>query len=310
MTFIAELERAAPCGRSLLTLTLHDKFNATNLSGGIAIDGSDIARGKRRQFLTPPPVGNFDSQDALRKSDGAGPLGYGAATSNGPCEQRTLLRRSQMKGLRDYRFQTRCATFHWTTPEHESNSEEQIVTSEQPAYLAQWLNPTTAGAGGSGCCRRCLGALAGNFSQVRCRIHAASATRSTAEAGGIIFAVEEAVVVRKFLARLNVSQRDDPNSARDDVGFAVRLAGMVDKSGDAVAVDNVFAAIQTEKIGHGYVVIKIVGLFVAEAQANVFQQARPFTDRSGRVTTARVDARFAENESHGGLIIFNTVGRG
>ena len=150
----------------------------------------------------------------------------------------------------------------------------------------------------------------GHFAKVRSRVDAAPAAWGAAQAGRILFAVEEVVVVGEFFTGLDIAPRDDPDPSPDDVGLAIWLAGMIDKRGHTVAVHDVLAAIESEKIGYGRVVILIIGLIVAEALTHIFHDPRPLPNRGSRIATAGVDARFAKDQGHGTSFIFSTVGRG
>src|ERR1700704_4915501 len=109
------------------SLALHNEFNPSDRHCGISVDGSQVARSERRQFPAPSQVDNFYMQNARRKCDCPRSLGDGAATGNGPGEQRTLLRRRQMKALGNDCFQPRSSTFHRSFSKSEKQSEEQIV---------------------------------------------------------------------------------------------------------------------------------------------------------------------------------------
>src|SRR6266852_3335036 len=157
---------------------------------------------------------------------------------------------------------------------------------------------------------RGLRSCPGHFAQVRRRVHAAPAARGAAQAGRILFAIEEVVVVGEFLPALDIAPRDDPDPSPDDVGLAIWPAGMVDEGSHAVAVHDVLAAIESEKIGYGHVVIQILGLIVAEALTHIFHDPRPLSNRGSRIATAGVDARFAKDQGHGTPFIFSTDRRG
>lgn len=46
-------------------------------------------------------VGDTDAKDAVKKTQGASPLGYGGAADDGPCEQGPLANRHLAQGTRD-----------------------------------------------------------------------------------------------------------------------------------------------------------------------------------------------------------------
>ena len=54
-------------------------------------------------------------------------------------------------------------------------------------------------------------------------------------------AVIEAVVIGQFLSRRNLPDGANNHSASDLVGFAVRVAGMIDEGSNTVAVDDPLA---------------------------------------------------------------------
>jgi len=131
-------------------------------------------------------------------------------------------------------------------------------------------------------------------------VHAAPAFWHAAIARSIVFAIKQAVVVGQLFAGLDIAQSNNPNVSRNDVGFAVGLTGMVDKRSNAVAIDHVLAAVETEEIRHRHVIIEIVGLLVAQAFADVLHDESAFSDSRGGVTTTGMNARFLKDEGHGG----------
>jgi hypothetical protein len=133
-------------------------------------------------------------------------------------------------------------------------------------------------------------------------VHAASATWGAAKARGVVFAVEEAVVVGEFFASFDVAQGNYPHSSRDDVGFAIGFARMIDERSDAVAVDDMLSAVEPEKVRRGNVIVKVVGLFVGQALANVFNYESALADQQSGIATAGVDARFSKDQGHGAYL--------
>src|SRR5271169_1467163 len=97
-----------------------------------------------------------------------------------------------------------------------------------------------------GCRGRGLGALFREFPQVRRRIQTSPAALRPAETGRVIVAIVEVVVIGQFFSRRDIAQRDDPHLPPYLIGLTVRSARMIDEGGHAVAVNNAFAAVQSE----------------------------------------------------------------
>ena len=130
---------------------------------------------------------------------------------------------------------------------------------------------------------------------MRGRIKAAAAALRSAIAGSVIVSVVETVVVGQLFSRFNVAQRNDPHLPSDLIGFAVRFAAMIDERCNAIAIDDALAAVEPEQVSVLKVVVKIVGLLVAEGRADVFDDERALADALGGVAPERVDGGFADD---------------
>jgi hypothetical protein len=155
-------------------LALHHKFNPTDRRRGISVERSQVARGKRRQLLTPSRVGYFHSENTRRKNHCSCPLGDRAAAGNRPCEQRTLLRRRKMKSLGDNCFEERSGTFQLGLLQGKTIRKGPIVAPESgplgagaPSSLVPW--PFCEGAQPSRCCPGSVGRGTGRAHPLRRR---------------------------------------------------------------------------------------------------------------------------------------------
>src|SRR6185437_14352867 len=103
------------------------------------------------------------------------------------------------------------------------------------------------------------------------RVHGLAAVGGSAVAGGfIVVAVVEVVVVGEFFAGGDVANGFNPDATSNFVGFAIRVAGVVEEHGHSVAVDDDGAVADAEQIGGWRVLVFGVGEFLGNARAGVF----------------------------------------
>jgi len=122
---------------------------------------------------------------------------------------------------------------------------------------------------------------------------------TTKAVGGIVeISVVEVVVVGEFLARRNVADGSNENPAIDFIRLAIRIAGMVDESRDAIAVNHPLAIGQTKEICPRRMLVNVVGLIVGQLRAGVFDDNVALFNRSGSVHTIGMDLGSADNQCH------------
>lgn len=73
---------------------------------------------------------------------------------------------------------------------------------------------------------------------------------------------------------------------------------MIDEGRNAIAVNNLFAAVESKQICVWKIVVEIVGLIARKIGADVFYEPSPFANRARGVTTVGVDARLANDDRH------------
>ena len=130
-------------------------------------------------------------------------------------------------------------------------------------------------------------------------IHGAATILRTAIAWGLfVVAVVQAIVVAKLFAGCDVADGHDPHAVIDFLGFAIRIAGVVDKHGDAVAIDHLGAVADSEQISDRLLFVAAVGLLLIDDGAGVFHYASRFFDRGVGVTTGSVNEGGANDEAH------------
>ena len=130
-------------------------------------------------------------------------------------------------------------------------------------------------------------------------IHGPPTIFRAAIAWGLFFiAVVQAVVVAKLLAGCDIADGHDPHPAIDFLGLTIRIARVIDKHGDAVAINHFGAVADTEQIGDGLVFVAAVGLFLVNQRARVFDHTSAFRDGRSSVTTGGVDEGGANDEAH------------
>src|SRR5581483_5858588 len=139
-----------------------------------------------------------------------------------------------------------------------------------------------------------IGFAAGPFRaklQLLFRIHTTAALGSATVADRFVFqvAVVQVVVVTQFFARGNVPLGDDPDPSFDLVGLTIRIAAMIDERGQAIAVDDVLAVVQSKEIGAARRVVNRVGLLLRQARTGVLHDERALLDRGSRVAAGAVN---------------------
>lgn len=136
-------------------------------------------------------------------------------------------------------------------------------------------------------------------SQFFCGIHGAAAiSRAAITRSFFLSAIVKTVVVTKLLARGDVAYGRDPYMAIDFLGFAIRVARMIDEHRDAVTVNDMGSVTNAEQVGDRLVLITAVGLFFVNQRTCIFDHARTFCDRRGGVATGGVDRGGANDETH------------
>jgi len=73
---------------------------------------------------------------------------------------------------------------------------------------------------------------------------------------------------------------------------------MIDKSGNAVAIDHVFAVHQSEKISSWGVLVDIVSLRVSQARAGVFNDDCALLDWRGCIHAIGMNLGLPDNQGH------------
>jgi hypothetical protein len=110
--------------------------------------------------------------------------------------------------------------------------------------------------------------------------------------------VIEIVVIGEFFACPDVANGTNNNPAFDFVGFAIRVAGVIDERSDTVAVNHVFAIEKTEQVCSRRLIVNRIRSFVGKSRAGVFNNDFPFCNRNRCVYAIAVDAGPANDESH------------
>jgi len=95
--------------------------------------------------------------------------------------------------------------------------------------------------------------------------------------GGSLVIVK-VVIPHEFLARGDVTDREEPDPALDLVDLAVRIAGMIEVSAEPMAVDDGLAVLQPVQISAGHTVVAAIGLLGADSFAFILDDASSFTD--------------------------------
>jgi len=73
---------------------------------------------------------------------------------------------------------------------------------------------------------------------------------------------------------------------------------MIDKSGNAVSIDHVFAIHQSEKISSWGVLVDIVSLRVSQARAGVFNDDCALLDWRSRIDAIGMNLGLPDNQCH------------
>lgn len=111
--------------------------------------------------------------------------------------------------------------------------------------------------------------------------HGTAAILGAAVAGGWVawVGVINVVIVGQLLAVGDIPQSDDPNPPIDLICLTVWIAGMIDESRHAEAINDRLAAIHAEQVGNVAIGVQSVSLFRGDAGPRVLQDARPFGNR-------------------------------
>jgi hypothetical protein len=90
----------------LQSLPFNDELNALHRNRRIFVDQGDVARSQIGKFAPPTGIGDLYLQNAIGKAERARPIGDRTAASDGPRQQRTLIRWRTVKRFGDDVFQS------------------------------------------------------------------------------------------------------------------------------------------------------------------------------------------------------------
>src|SRR5262249_40831659 len=112
------------------------------------------------------------------------------------------------------------------------------------------------------------------------------------------FRMVDVVVVVELLASGNALKSNNPDLIFNLVGLAIGMAGVVDESRHAEAVDHRLAVVHPEQVGDLAVSVHAVRLSRAETRAGVLQNACSFRDGRSGVNPSAVQGRRANDYGH------------
>lgn len=101
--------------------------------------------------------------------------------------------------------------------------------------------------------------------------------------------VIQVVVVGEFFAAADIAHRAYEDSAVNLVGLAVRVARMIDKCGDAVAIDHTLAVGQAKQVRTWGMLVNGVRLTIRQPRSRVFDNNVTFLNGFRGVDTVGVD---------------------
>lgn len=132
------------------------------------------------------------------------------------------------------------------------------------------------------------------------RIHTSAALFRTAGAGRVAITFIQKIVVGQLFSGGNVARADDPHAAVNVLfGFAIRIAGMVDKGRESVAVDDIFFLADRKEIGDIAVLINAIAFFLADDGSGITDDLIAPLDGGSGENAGGVNVRGSDNQSHG-----------
>jgi hypothetical protein len=114
-------------------------------------------------------------------------------------------------------------------------------------------------------------------------------------------AVGELVINGQLLAGGDVSQGEEIDAFIFLYGFTIGFARMIHQRTQANAIDHSLAICETEKIGGGPLIVEAVGFLASQASAGVFEDPRPFLDRTSGEASAPMDGGGADLKTSDGF---------
>lgn len=112
----------------------------------------------------------------------------------------------------------------------------------------------------------------------------------------IIVAVVEVIFVRQLFASGNITNGPDPNLSVNLFGFAIWIAGMIEKHSCPESIDH-FVLPDAEQVSYEPVLISFIRYIFGKTWAVIFHDESSLFDWSRGVATGRMDRRGADNKT-------------